>query len=175
MPRVPATLSDAQAVLGQADPPTMTPLADGDRSRVVPSTDGGVEPRWVLIYAAQRPAHAQHTVNTPLLTQGDKAVNTFKQRCRTTFACEADAPQALATLAQRLRATFLHQTVLRPRARYAKRGRPSQGAFPAQVIDMIEGTLASSIAAHQPLVNPQSCFMLATHELDNTQLSIQEL
>lgn len=175
MTRVPATLSDAQAVLGQAAPQTMTPLADGDRYRVVPSTYGGVEQRWALIYSAQRHSHAPHTVNKQLLTQGDKAVNTFKKLCRTTFACEADAQQALATFAQSLRATFLHQTVLRPRARYAKRGRPSQGAFPAQVISMIEGTLASSIAAHQPLVNQQSCFMLATNELDNTQLSIQEL
>jgi hypothetical protein len=72
-----------------------------------------------------------------------------------------------------VRATCLHQTVLRPRARDAKRGRPRPGAFPAQVISMIEGALASAIAAHQPLVNQQSCVMLATHALDNTQLSIQ--
>jgi transposase len=52
MTRVPATLSDAQAVLSQANPQTMTPLADGYHDRVVPSTDGGVEQRWVLIYAA---------------------------------------------------------------------------------------------------------------------------
>lgn len=175
MTRVPATLSDAQAVLGQADPQTMTPLADGDRDRVVPSTYGGVEQRWVLIDSAQRHSHAPHTVNKQLLTQGDKEVNTFKKRCRTTFACEADAQQALATFAQSLRATFLHQTVLRPRARDANRGRPSQGAFPAQVIYMIEGALASSIAAHQPLVTQQSCFMPATNARDNTQLSIQEL
>src|SRR5262245_45621663 len=34
MTRVPATLSAAQAVLRQADPQTMTPLADGYRYRV---------------------------------------------------------------------------------------------------------------------------------------------
>jgi transposase len=173
--RVPATLSEAQAALAQADPQTMTPLADGDRYRVVPSTYGGVEQRWVLIYSAQRHSHAQHTVNKQLLKQGAKEVNTFKKLCRTTFACESDAQQALATFAQSLRATFLHQAALRPRPRYAKRGRPGQGAFPAQVIYIIEGALASSITAHQPLVNQQSCFILATNELDNTQLPTQEL
>jgi transposase len=175
MPRVPATVRDAQAVLGQTDPQTMTPLADGYRSRVMPSTDGGVEPHWGLIDSAQRHSHAQHTVHQPLLKQGDKDVNTCKKLCRTTCACAAEAQQALATLAHRLRATFLHQAALRPRPRDDKRGRPGQGAFPAQVIDMIEGTLASSIAAHQPLVNPQSCFILATNALDNTQLPPQEL
>jgi len=173
--RVPATLSNAQAVLGQADPQTMTPLADGYRYHVVPSTYGGVEQRWVLIYSAQRHPHAQHTVQKQLLKQGDKEVNTFKKLCRTTFACEADAQQAVATFTQSLRATFLHQVALRPIPRYDKRGRPGQGAFPAQVIYMIEGALASSIAAHPALVNQQSCFILATNELDNTQLPPQEL
>jgi transposase len=175
MPRVPATLSDAQAVLGQTDPPTMTPLADGYRDRVMPSTDGGVEPRWVLIYSAQRHSHAQHTVNKQLRKPGDQEVNTFKKLCRPTFACEAAAQQALATFAHRVRATFLHQAALRHRPRDDKRGRPGQGAFPAQVIYMLEGTLASAIAAHQPVVNQQSGFSLATNELDNAQLPPQEL
>ena len=175
MTRVPATVSDAQAVLRQADPPTMTPRADGYRDRVVPSTSGGIEPRWVLIYAAQRQPHAQHPVDQQLRKHGDKDVHTFKQLCRTTFACEADAPQALATFAQRLRAPFLHQAALHPIPRDAKRGRPGQGAFPAQVISMIEGALASSLAAHRPRVDQQRCFMLATNELDNTQFPPQEL
>jgi transposase len=175
MTRVPATLSDAQAVLRQADPQTMTPLADGYRYRVVPSTYGGIEQRWVLIDSAQRHPHAQQTVNKQLLTQGDKEVHTFKKLCRTTFACEADAQQALGTFAQSWHATFLYQATLLPLSRYGKRGRPGQGASPAPVIDMIEGALASSLAVHQPLVNQQSCFSLATNELDNTQLPPQEL
>jgi hypothetical protein len=175
MTRVPATLSDGQAVLSRADPQTMTPLADGYRYGVVPSTYGGVELRWVLIYSAPRHPHAHQTVNKQLLKQGAQEVHPLKQLCRTTFACEADAPQALATCAQSLRATFLHQAALRPIPRDDKRGRPGQGAFPAQVISRLEGALASSIAAHQPLINQQSCCILATNELDNTQVPPQEL
>jgi transposase len=173
--RVPATLSDAQAVLGQTDPQTMAPLPDGYRYHVVPSTYGGVEQRWVLLYSAHRHPHAQSTVDKQLLTQGDKEVKALKKLCRTTFACEADAQQALATFAHGLQATFLHQVALHPVPRYDKRGRPSQGALPVQIIYTIEGALASSIAAHQPLVDQQSCFILATNELDNTQLPPQEL
>src|SRR5712692_3050182 len=62
MTRVPATLGEAQAVLAQADPQTMAPLREGYRSRVVPSTYGGVAQRWVLIYSEQRQLHAQRTV-----------------------------------------------------------------------------------------------------------------
>jgi transposase len=45
----------------------------------------------------------------------------------------------------------------------------------AQIIYTIEGALASSIAARPPLVDQQSCFILATHELDETLLSPQDL
>jgi transposase len=43
--RVPATLSEAQAALAQADPQTMAPLRDGSRYRTLTSTYGGVAQR----------------------------------------------------------------------------------------------------------------------------------
>ena len=101
MTRVPATLSDAPAGLRQADPQTMPPLADGSRDRVGPSPAGGLAPRWGLIDAAPRQPHAQPPVDQPWLQHGDTAVHTWKTRCRTTVACEAEAPPALATLAPR--------------------------------------------------------------------------
>jgi transposase len=44
-----------------------------------------------------------------------------------------------------------------------------------QVVYTIEGALASSMALRQPLVDQQSCFLLATNELDDTQLPAQAL
>jgi transposase len=57
--RVPATLSVAQAALAQANPSTMTPLAEGYRYRELTSTYGQVVQRWVLIYSA--PPYGQNT------------------------------------------------------------------------------------------------------------------
>jgi transposase len=153
----------------------MAPLTEGYRYRVVPSSYGGVEQRWVLIHSEPRQPQAQRTVDKHLLKHSEQEGKAFKQLCRTAFACEADAQQALGTFAQSWHATFLYQATLLPLSRYGKRGRPGQGASPAPVIDMIEGALASSLAVHQPLVNQQSCFSLATNELDNTQLPPQEL
>jgi hypothetical protein len=51
-PRVPATVSAAQAALTQADPPTMAPRLDGSRARAVTSPDGGGAPRGVRRAAA---------------------------------------------------------------------------------------------------------------------------
>src|SRR5687767_11080034 len=49
--RVPATLTEAQEVLTQANPQTMSPLQAGYRYRVVTSHYGDVAQRWVLIYS----------------------------------------------------------------------------------------------------------------------------
>ena len=173
--RVPATLSEAQAALVHAAPQTMVPLMEGYRYQAFTSTYGGVEQRWVLLYSEHRSPQAQRTVDKQLLRQSDKECKAFKQLGRMAFACEADAQQALSTFQQGLQATYLHEVVVCPTPRYGKRGRPSQGAQPDQVVYTIEGALASSIALRPPLVDQQSCFLLATNELDDMQLPVQAL
>lgn len=171
--RVPATLTEAQQVIQQATPATMVPLLEGYRYHVLPSTYGGVEQRWVLIYSEHRRPQAQRTVDKQRLTQSADEVKAFQKLCRTTFACEADAQQALHTFALGLHATTLSEVMIRAVPRYYKRGRPAPGAPPDQVVYQIEGALASSIAVHEALVAQQSCFILATNALDETELPPQ--
>jgi transposase len=173
--RVPATLSDAQAALAQAEADTMAPLTEGYRYRVLPSTYGGVEQRWVLIDSEHRQAQAQRTVDKQFLKQSAQEAHAFKQLSRTPFACEADARQALATFMDGLQATFLPAVAVHPTSHYRKRGRPGQGAQPDQVLYHIEGALASRMAVRQALVDQHRCFILATNELDEVKLSPQEV
>jgi transposase len=173
--RVPATLTDAQTALAQADPQTMRPLMEGYRYPVLASTYGGVAQRWLLIDSEPRQPQAPRPVDKQLLKQGDKELKAWKNLCRTAFACEADARQALVTLAQSWQATFLHETTVHATARYGKRGRPGQGASPDPVVYPLEGTLASSLPARQALVDPHRCFLLATNELDETSLPPAEV
>ena len=173
--RVPATLCEAQTALAQAVPQTMAPLMDGYRYDVLTSTYGEVEQRWLRLYSEARQGQAQRTVAKQLRQQSDQDVNAFKKLCRTAFACEADARQALATFADGLQVTFVHESTIRSTRRYGKRGRPSQDAQPPKVVYHIDGVLASRCTAPQALVDRHSCFLLATNELDATQLSPQEI
>ncbi|HZA28528.1 MAG TPA: IS1634 family transposase [Gammaproteobacteria bacterium] len=173
--RVPATLREAQAVLAQADPQAMVALQEGYRADELTSTYGGVEQRWVLIYSEPRRAQVQRTVDKQLRRQSDQAVKALKKLGGVTLACEADARQALATFAQDLQATVLAPSTVRATPRYGKRGRPGPGVQPDQMVYQIEGTLASSRASRQALIDQHSCFMLATNELDATQLPPQQL
>jgi transposase len=173
--RVPATVSEAQAVLTQADPYTMTPLMEGYRYQHAMSTYGGVPQRWMLVYSEHRRPQAQRMVDKYWLKQSEAEAKAFQKLCRTAYACTADAQQALTTFAQGLQATSLHQGTAQPTSGYAKRGRPGQDTPPAQVVYYITGALASSLAAHEALVAPQSCFILATNELDACTLPAQAL
>jgi transposase len=173
--RVPATLSEAQAVLAQAHPQTMTPLTEGYRYRVVPSSYGGVEQRWVLIHSEPRQPQAQRTVDKQWRKQSADEVKAFQTLCRTAFACEADAHQALARFTHDLQTTFLHASTIYPTPQYGKRGRPGPGAQPDQIVYHIAGALASRLTDRQARVDQHSCFILATNELDEAQLPAPEV
>jgi transposase len=142
--RVPATWTEAQASLAKAAPRALESLLEGDRDHAFRSTDGGVAPRWVLIYAAHRRPQAQRTVDKALRQQRAEDVKAFKPWCRPAVACEADAHQALTAFVQGLQATRRPEVTIRATPRDATRGRPGQAMRPAAQGYEIDGALASS-------------------------------
>jgi hypothetical protein len=94
-PRVPATRSDAPAVLAQAAPQTMAPLTEGSRSHGGRARDGGGAPRGGRIHAAPHPPQAPRPGDTPRLQPRAPAVHASPPLGRTACACAADAPPAL--------------------------------------------------------------------------------
>jgi transposase len=173
--RVPATVTEAQEVLVQANPETMEPLGEDYRCHVRTSTYGGMLQRWMLCYSAHRRPQARRSVNKHWLKQSAAEAKAWQMLCPTAFACEADAQHALAAFTRGLQVTSLHVGPLHPTPRYSKRGRPGPGAPPPQVAYHLTGALTSSLAAHEALVVPQSCFILATNELDEHLLPPREL
>jgi transposase len=153
----------------------MEPLAASYRYHMLASSYGGVAQRWMLVYSAHRRPQAQRSVDKHWRTQSTAETKAFQNLCRTAFACTADAQHALTTFVHRLQATSLHESTIEPRPHDHKRGRPRPGAPPAQVVSHLTGALASSLVAHAALVAPESCFILATNELDACRLPPQDL
>jgi transposase len=145
--RIPATLTEAQEVLAQAQPATMAALPDGYRYAVVASSYGGVVQRWVPFHSDHRQPQAQRTVDKQWRQQSEQEVSAFKRLCRTAFACEADAQQALTSFGAGLQTTFLHDSTVCPTPHYGKRGRPGPGAQPDQIVYHITSTTSLSCDA----------------------------
>ena len=172
--RVPATLSEAQAVLAQRDPQTMAPLTEGYRYRELPSTYGGVAQRWVLIYSEQRQPQAQRTVDKQWRKQSDQEVKAFKTLCRTAFACEADAQQALATFCARLAGHVSPRQHRLPHAPLWQAGAtPAPDAQPARWSTISQEPWLRGSRTIRRASTSSSCFILATNELDEGQLPPQ--
>jgi transposase len=141
----------------------------------LPSTYGGIAQRWGLLSSEPRQPQAQRTVDRQRRQQSDEEVNALKKLCRSTFACAADARQARATFEQDVQATGLSASSVRAMPRYGQRGRPRHGTPPDPLVDQIDGALASSLVTRQALIAQQSGCILATNELDNTQLPPHEV
>jgi transposase len=134
-----------------------------------------VEQRWVLIDSELRQAQARRTAATQWRQQSDNATSALKRLCRTTFACEAAARQALSTFAQDVPTISLAASMGRTPPRYRKRGRPGPDARPDRVVYQIDGALAAMLSARQALIDQHGCFIPATNELDQTQLPPHEM
>jgi transposase len=173
--RVPATLAEARAVLARVDPNTLAPLTEGYRFQEITATYAGIAQRWVVVYSEARRLRARRVVDTQVQTQSEAELRAFKKLCRTAFACEPDAHQALECFRASLQATRLEGGTIRAVPRYGKRGRPTPATAAAKIEYVIEGALASSLAYHQTQWDTHSCFILATNALDATALPAQEV
>jgi transposase len=129
----------------------------------------------MLIYSERRQAQARRTVDKQWRQRSDQETKVFQPLCRTTFACEADARQALSTFEQDLQTLYLAASTVRAQPHYSTWGRPGPDARPDQVVYQIDGALASTLTARQALIDQHGCFILATNELDHTQLPPLEI
>ena len=161
--------------MAQAHPEPMTLLKEGDRDHVWASRDGGVPQRWGLIDSGHRRSQPQRTVNKGGLKHSEQEANAFQQLCAQAFACQADAQEALERCEHGLPNPTGHQATIQLTPRDCTRGSPRPGASPQRVDYHSEGALASSWTAPHQLVTQQSCFILATNELDHQALSPPEV
>jgi transposase len=173
--RVPATLNEVQAHLANVELATLAPLTEGYHYREVSSSFGGVAQRWLVVYSEARQQRVQHTVDNQLSKHSEQERKAFKKLCTKTFACEADARQALEQFKATLRLSRVEGEEIRATPHYSGRGRPPKGQSPERIAYVIEGALASSWATRQALLAQKSCFVLATNELDAQALGASEV
>jgi hypothetical protein len=147
----------------------MAPRRAGDRCRVVSSTSDGGAQRWGLLYAEQRQPQGQRTVETQGRQQSAQAGRTCKRLCRTAFACEAAAQQALTRFAADWQTTVRHDRLVCPPFHSGQRRRPGPETPPAQMVYPIPGALASQFTAHRARVDQPRWCILATNARDEAQ------
>jgi transposase len=174
--RVPATLSAARTALERPDAPWQM-SADGQtrfwgQERALPH---GRE-RWVVVrtQAGERQARAT------LERRATKAQEEWRKRLwhlsNRSFACEADAREALAQETEALPVWLrLQPAQLRVEPRYGRRGRPRPGAAPTGQQVYITATCQLDEPQLQWAVERAAGFIVATNALETAQPSDEDL
>jgi transposase len=91
------------------------------------------------------------------------------------FACSADAEAALARLQKTLKVVALHEPRIVEVISFKGKGRPRKSRKPDAVSYRIEAGVASVLETRYRKIQQKSCFILASNQLDESQLSHEEL
>ena len=132
---------------------------------------GGVNQRWVIIYSPHAYQRALKSINKSFFTQSKVEHKAFEKLCRQDFACEADAIKALNKFGKTLKVSEIYQGSSQSLSHYLKKGRPSSNQTPDSYIWRIEGCLASSLDIYRKRIERKSCYILASNQLDDQNLS----
>ena len=173
--RVPHTLTEANAALPGVKVEELTPLAEGYSYQTLQSTYAGVPQHWLVIYSEAARARAQIQVHKTLSKQSEAEVKALAKFSKDTFACREDALRALEVFTKSLKVCTLSTSSINDVPHYHKPGRPAKDTVPSHVSYRIEGCLATPLALRDERLVRESCFILATNELDENALPDAEV
>jgi len=172
--RVPETLSDAKYIIEEMSPQLMADIHQ-EASSSVCMDYAGVQQRWVVNYSPQAYQRALKSVNKQCLELSMRELKKFEKLCQNEFACEKDAIKALDVFEKKLKMTDVSDFSAIKKPRFNKKGRPAKDAQPDYYTWKIEGGIASTIETREVKLRRKSCFILATNQLDDSELSEEEL
>jgi transposase len=172
--RVPATVGGTRELILAVSGEWM--LDQPERAfTVLGSNYGGVNQRWLIVYTQAARERAEQTVNKQHLKQSQAEHNAFTALANQTFACVADAQAALVKLQKILKVVALHDPEIIEVASFSKKGRPRKGQLPDIIRYRIEAGVASVLETRSHKIQAKSCFIIASNQLDETQLSHEKM
>jgi transposase len=172
--RVPETLSDARWAIETISKELMTDL-DKDSYCSLCITYAGVRQRWVVYYSPEAHRRALGSVNKQLLKSSSAELKQLKQLTQQVFVCKKDAQMALSKLEKKLKVTEITDATIRKNGHFNKKGRPEKDAEPDYYTFHIEAGISTIVAERATRIRKKSCFILATNQLDSSELDEEEL
>ena len=136
---------------------------------------GGIKQRWLVVYTQGARERAEQTVDRQHLKNSKVDYKAFSALAKRTFACVADAEAALAILQKKLKFVTLHDSQILEIKRFKGKGRSKKESVPDTVSYRIEAGVASMLDMRQRKIQQKSCFIVASNQLDEYQLSNEDM
>jgi transposase len=145
-------------------------------ARLVELPQGRTE-RWVVASSEEGLKRAKEGLERRLERHQQEWEKKLWHLSNRSFACEADAREALKEATKRLPECLevVGEPTLRSRPRYAKGGRPAKDAEPATIEWRIEATLGVDRERVERESERRACYIVGSSVLDRGRLSDEEL
>jgi transposase len=142
---------------------------------VVSSSYVGIKQRWLIVYTEAARQRAEESVKRQWLKQSESELKAFTTLAKQPFACVADAQRALAKLQKKLTTIKLHDIVIEEVASYEGKGRPGKKRQPNKISYYLQANAASELLGYERKVQQKSCFIIASNQLEESELSSEEM
>ena len=172
--RVPESLKSAREMIHLfAEELALTSTGKDSAMVCVESHYANIPQRWLIIYSRSSNEQAIETVNNQLSKEISAKEKALVKLGRERFSCQTDAKKALQTFCDQLKLVKMVASQIISEPYYESSGRPKKGQQPTGVRYFIEGIFLPCEAACQSQINRKSCFILATNQMNCTELSEQ--
>ena len=136
---------------------------------------GGIKQRWLVVYTQGARERAEKTIDRQHLKNSKADYKAFSALAKRTFACVADAEAALADLQKKLKFVSLHDPQIIEIKRFKDKGRPKKDSTPDTVGYRVGAGVASMLDMRRRKIQQKSCFIVASNQLDENQLSNEDI
>lgn len=172
--RVPETLKECQrAIAGRYE--NWENILPGHKFVRVKSEYGGVEQRWLMIFSEDRYEREKETLKKNYVNRSEQEYREFEKLSRAEFGCQKDAEKAVEGFVKKCKYISLQEIEYKEREVYEKQGRPRKGATGVGKRYQIEAKVFCERAKFEEKAESKGKFIVATNELDEEQLTDQEM
>jgi transposase len=139
------------------------------------SSYGGVKQRWLVVYSRAAHGRVEQTVNKQHLKQSQTECQAVNALAKQRFAGSAEAEAALTRLQKTLKVVAVHDSRTVEVIGFNGKGRPRKGRKPDAVSFRIDAGVVSVLETGHRKIQQKSCFISASNQLEEAQLSPEEL
>lgn len=176
--RVPNTLSAVQDAIVHGGKSQFQALSGYEQDytyQVVCSTYGGVRQRWLILYSATKYETEYQQFTKKLKKQELKDKKAYKKLGLQKFETKEKALAAAKKLSKKLKYNTLENIETITVKHYAKAGRPKKTDIPQKISYQIRAKVQADLQAIDLAKAKLGYFILATNELDNEQLKVEDI
>lgn len=172
--RVPETLTESKTAIAKSYD-TWTDLAEGYQCVPLQSTYAGVAQRWLLVFSKEAYAREMITLRKQHQAKSTKEYKDFIRLTKTKFGCKQDAQKAYDKFVSKCKLLTFNELDIKAVGYFKKKGRPKEDAVPDGYHYFIHASACCSLEIFAKMAHTKGTFILATNELDTTQLSDKAL